>query len=269
MNPQRVDIFCIIVHFGAPQPTDALIHGLCTGTTIPRGIIVVDHANVPYQVRGEVSAVPVRIVRASKNAGYAAGVNRGHMELAKFQANTTDLIVACNNDVVVRRHTIAALLAWWRRQKQPVLAAHRLGYVNLVTGRAHIAPIATADTPFAVPYAHGSFLAASLATWRKIGRLPETYFLYWEDAAVSMQAHGAGVALVQVPSIGLRHNDASRPPSGQRKYYLIRNGAAFLETSTPGMWPLYWRGINIMRQGYHALCGNQAVVKALQDRKQL
>lgn len=266
MIPQERDIFCIIVHFGAKEPTDKLVRGLAVGDVVPRHIIIVDHSDQPYQSNARIS---MHVVRETGNRGYAAGVNTGLAAAVKLGARPQSIIIVCNNDVSVEPYTLASLQEWWRDRRQPLLAAHRIGYVNLITGRAHITPIGAANTPFAVAYAHGSYLVASYGTWQMIGQLPERYFLYWEDVAASMRAHAAGVSLRQLPAIGIQHNDARAPISSKKRYLLVRNGADLLETLTPDAWPLYWAGANKLRLAYHRMRGDRLVAQALRDRKHL
>lgn len=265
MIPQNSNIFCIIVHFGAKKLTDALIKQLSSGKTLPTACIIVNHTKEMY--RPPTSPIELHTVHAGGNGGYAAGINRGLALLARLNLKSQDVVLVCNNDVSIDVSTLSKLRMWWQQQTDSILAAHRLGYVNLLTGRAYVTSIDAANTPFAIPYAHGSCLTARYATWKHLGRLPEQYFLYWEDIALSMRAHATDVSLRQLPEMGITHDDMKKPASVRKRYLLVRNGAAVLETHLPGMWPLYWRGINRLRLAYHHFRGHQAVFQALTDRK--
>ena len=69
-------------------------------------------------------------------------------------------------------------------------------------------------------YLTGCCLLASGETWRKVGLLDESYFIYGEDADWSLRARAAGVALLFVPTARLWHKvSASAGASSPFKIY--------------------------------------------------
>lgn len=244
-----MNIFCIIVHFGLQETTDRLIRQLLAGSRIPDRILVIDNT--------------------SDNRGYAAGINRGIRELVLSGGQDQDVILCCNNDLQVSRTTIAQLHQWWLTQAPLTLAAHQLGWVNLLTGRSYIGRKPHLPAWCVWPYLHGSCFGGTLAAFRQLGDLPEAYFLYWEDVATSNQARQRGITLKQFPDAGITHDDSVGALTASQLYYLVRNGAALLETATPHWWSVYWQLANNVRVFYHRWRGHESIVQALNDRKKL
>jgi len=70
----------------------------------------------------------------------------------------------------------------------------------------------------------GASILISLQTWRQLGPWPDWCFLYYEDVAWCLKAHGLGIPLVLTP---LEINHAPNTSTGRRSalttYYGVRN----------------------------------------------
>lgn len=264
MIPQRRYIFCIVVHFGSKSSTDTLIRDLLAQESPVQRIFVVDHADESYAPLS--GAERVEVIRPKANKGYAAGVNVGLRAVKKYGAAPEDIVVCCNNDVRMASKVTTRIVRAAQQWRVPTLACARMGYVNLFTGRAHIG---RAPRMPSLLYAHGSVLIASTATWEAVGHVPEKFFLYWEDVALSLQAKAKGVSLRQLPDIGIQHEDAVSIVDNKKLYFLVRNGAYVLEHSERAVWRAYWKVCNIIRELAHGLAGNAVVARALRDRKKI
>ena len=268
MIPQKRNIFCVVVHFGSKSTTDASIRDFLDQTNAAAAIVVVDHGKEPYVVPRGINGV--QVVRPAQNKGYAAGINEGLRVVALHNPLPEDLVVCCNNDVRVQRDTLKRIVSTWPKKPAHVLAAATMGYVNLVTGRAHVGLSPRSYSAITLPYAHGSFLVAPVATWQRVGDAPEKFFMYWEDVALSIQAKAKKVTVRQLPDVGIHHADEKTSVPAEKEYLLVRNGAYVLEHSTPGIWPVIWESINSVRLSMHRALGKKPnIVKALQDRNTL
>jgi GT2 family glycosyltransferase len=261
MIPQSRKLFAVIVHYGPPVSTKAAVDALLGGTSVPDGIIVIDHAlpEEKYTYRHD----SVQVVRPDQNDGYAAGLTVGLGILLAQDTAAHDIVMCMNNDVVVDSNTVRRMRTWWEAHTQPLLAGESFGYVHLFTGRAHITGKRMPYSGYTLPYIHGSLFAAPFYVFMKI-QLPEAYFLYWEDILFSQLVRRRGVSLAAIPDMRIRHTDAKNH-SAQQIYYLVRNGALFLEQETPWPWRVYWRIGNRIRLMYHALRGHAVVTRALKD----
>lgn len=231
--------YCIIlVHFGAPAATDRALSALFSSTQTPTKTVIIDHAHQPYSTA---LSYPLTIIRPTKNMGYAAGVNVGLGFLVSKNLAKHDLVIAMNNDAVVSPTTLSQL----QFPSVPTLVGCRGGHLNYLTGR-------TALDKKPVNYLDGAFLAATWATWTKLKGMPDEYFLYWEDVALSRRAWKRSISLVVQPELNVQHQPLHPSlTTDQRLYYLVKNGARFLEQDAPGIWPIFWRSKNRLRYLYH------------------
>ena len=259
----------LVVHYGDPPTTQSALAALQASTRQPESVLVVDHAAEPFPEQDG-----VELIRPKGNAGYGAGINIGLGALLGHGVSENDIVVAMNNDAIVSPHALADLMEWWEAHPQPALAGPVGGAVNLLTGRSHIArqsdragngPLrATLHT---VPYLHGSFLAAPYAVWSKLKGFPEQPFLYWEDVLLAARAEACRVPLHVLSQVAVEHpRDALAQPSDDQLYYLVRNGARFLERATPLPWRPWWWVMNRLRYQYHAhQPRHRTVAAALRD----
>ena len=266
MNPQKRKYYVVIVHYGSPRRTKQALASISTSLVPPNEVIVVDHAVQPLNdeaQRGRHGGMnaPARIViRPEKNRGFAAGVNLALGALLARGAQGSDIVVVMNNDVTVYPETFKELRLWWQANPADALvgvtteeAGGRvagLGYVDLLTGRTRF----RRPRNFYVPYIHGSFFSAPFSVLMKLRGLTEKYFLYWEDVELGVRAARQHIPLAVSDKVKVRHQQqAGKEREQQQRYYLVRNGALFLEQETPVPWQKIWWLRNRLRFVYHTL----------------
>ena len=231
--PQRRSIFAIFVHFGPQKVTDVAIASLQAGTLSPDHIIVVDHTF------------------SGSNTGYAAGLVEGLKQAALLGAKETDLCLLLNNDITFDQQYLQYISTWWEKNGGPkVLAGVAGGYVSLFSGRAHISPHIKKATPWHILYIHGSCIVGEFGLLSS-GIFPTSFFMYWEDVAVSMFVQKIPCTLAVIPGIHGIHDDKLNQVSDAKLFYMVRNGAYVLERYTGPMWKIYWYGINTLRRTFH------------------
>lgn len=241
MNPQKARFFIIFVHYGSSAPTETLLASLQTQTVTAQQIIVIDHAKHALKQNNTNSAVSV--FRPPHNAGYSGGINMALGMLLSQNLKLDDVVIVLNNDVILGETWLEEIDTWWKRQPEVGLVGSVLKYVNPWTGRS--------NQSNGLAYIDGSFIAASYTTWMRLKGLPDNYFLYWEDVALSFQAVRKGLILQTIPHLALQHEYSQQLSSEQKLFYLIRNGAVCLETETRGFLKLYWFIVNRLRYLYH------------------
>lgn len=275
MNPHSRHCFVILVHHADAAHTRRAVDELLAGSLRPTRVIVVDHGPVPY---GEAGHDRVSVIRPEHNGGYGAGINVGLGVLLVQGAERNDIVVGMNDTVHVYPDTLAELLAWFTNHPEPALVGGVVeergevvyggGYVSRWTGRAHLCPDRDVWDRRG-EYIHGAFFAAPYVVLIANHGWPEDYFLYGEDVLFSWQVQRAGVGLYVAADVRVRHvADGSPQYRDQHLYYLVRNGALFMEHETA--WPIrvLWWGWNRGRRVYHTLRrGQQArvVQRALTD----
>lgn len=272
-------LFAIVVHYEDERSTSRLVHKLASGVEAPDAIVVVDHGDDTLQLGNREGNI--RVVRPQVNRGYGAGINVGLGMLVSEGVASSDIVVCMNDDVVMSGDTIQKLRRWWTDNPGTALAGSAIGWVNLITGRSCIVEEGkrkkrTAPpfesffhflfSIFYFPYIHGAFFAAPYNVFMRAGGYPDHYFLYWEDVLFSQRVRRRRVPLYVIEGIGVAHDDTLTQRSGDQQYYLVRNGALYLEQHTSGLFKVYWRLLNRARLGYHFFVTHNAVVtRALSD----
>lgn len=269
MNPQTRKYHIILVHRADQEATHQALRSLSECVQPPDQIIVIDHGQRPL----DNASVPSVLIRPPRNTGYAGGVNYGLGVLLSRGVKGDDIVVIMNNDVVVRPDAFQELRRWWAGRREVALMGAiieepggtvRRSYVNLLTGRTHLFGPAP---PCAVPYTHGAFFAAPYTLFMQTRGLPEEYFIYWEDAALSRRVQALGIPQRTAGRVRVAHRARAAAPTTTQLYYLVRNGALFLERETPRRWRPYWWIVNRLRLLYHTFNpkSHPLVQQALRD----
>ncbi|MBI1834149.1 MAG: hypothetical protein HYR90_04990 [Candidatus Andersenbacteria bacterium] len=254
--------FAVIVHYTSPRSTFRLVEALGSSSARPDFTVIVDHADIPYDLPTDKTV----IVKRQSNKGYVAGLTVGLKVIQSLGGQSDDVVICLNNDVEISSGTMKGLREWAESRSNPFLAGDKLGVVNLFTGRAHLPPMP--EILMGKQYVHGSVLVAPLHVFQ-VTQLPLGLYMYWEDVVFSWSVSKAGIPLLPLPRIGITHNDAVEPLPPLKKYYLVRNGAYVLENYTSSFWRVYWKALNSGRYLYHRLSGHTDLAQALVDRKSI
>jgi GT2 family glycosyltransferase len=178
-------------------------------------LIVVDNASADASADAVAALVPIAtLIRNDGNTGFAAAANRG------AEAATGDLIVFLNPDAVVQRGFREAITrpisegrgwaAW-----QGLVTMDNGALVNTSGGVVHFTGISWAGEagqpvgaiePHEVAFASGACLAIPLARWREQRGFPPEFFMYCEDADLSLRLRLAGAAVGIEPDARVDHD---------------------------------------------------------------
>lgn len=249
MNPHFPSYSVICTHFGDPAITTATLVSLRNSTEKPQKIVVIDHGEKPYIL--PISDKTITVVRPATNEGYGAGSMLGLGVLTGQGLQIDDAVVIMNNDLTIHPEALQQILKA-HQQNPHALVGIRLGSVDFFSGRTTLKqPRASWKSHL---YLDGALVIASLRTWALLKGFPQQYFLYWEDVALSERARHHNVPLVCVSTDVTHHSEATLSPErAEKTYYLVRNGAFFLETETPPLWRLFWYIGNRVRYIWHTI----------------
>lgn len=227
----------VVVNWNDAEASVAALRSAGPGDVIR---VLVDNASTEDPRPTVGSELPDAIlVPLSRNGGYAAGCNAG-VEAA-IEAGATRVLVL-NNDATLEPGALAALAAADEETPGRVLAplivyADRPGTVWSAGGTVYLPmlrnhhiglgdPLELHRQPRRVAWASGCALFFSAATWRRVGQMDESLFLYLEDVEWCLRARRAGVEVWTVPDAVVRH-EVSRTtatlPAGEVRYYSYRN----------------------------------------------
>lgn len=202
--------------------------------------ILVDNASPEDPSAAVASMRPeVHVERLPENLGYAAACNHG---VRMAIATGADRVLVMNNDAILApdaldrmdeahdQHpgTIIAPLIVYSDAPDEVWSAG--GYLEPPCVRNHHIGLGDARSKFQdarpVEWATGCALFFSTATYARVGRFDEAFFLYLEDVDWCLRARDIGIATWLVPAAVVMH-DVSRStgelPSATIRYLAYRN----------------------------------------------
>lgn len=198
--------------------------------TIDHELIVIDNS-ISNDVAGLVSREfsHARLYREGINDGYAGGNNRG-LAYAHGQS-----ILVLNPDTVPAPTACEGMLETLHRHPGSLVTAKLIGgdgRVNACGNQMHVSGLVTCqglgDDPKSWVGEHEVFLASGAAvmsdreTWQSLGGFDEAYFLYMEDADLSLRARLAGRAVWCACDAEIVHRYALKM-TADKFYWLYRN----------------------------------------------
>jgi len=274
MNPQNRKYFVIIVQYGDPNKTQKALASICHYSPAPDHIIVVDQGTEPLKLTEKLTQ-EVTIIRRKGNNGYAAAINTGFGALVSLGATENDIVVVMNNDITFSSDTFHELRQWWNNNPTDALLGVSIhernlrlsgaGEINLINGRLNLLTNSDfikrpnlLEKPSSIlrkkiPCIHGALFAAPFRVFLRLQGLSEKYFMYWEDADLSVRAARLNIPLRLASQVqAIHHCTAIDKIENYHLYYLVRNGAIFLEKETPFLWRKYWWLLNRLRFLYHS-----------------
>ena len=249
-SPSRTAI--VILNYDNCDDSARLIASLRAGTDTDFDIFLVDNASpsvTPEELRQRFDGC--HIVALPRNLGYAAG-NNAALQLIREIGHRYILIL--NPDLVAPAGALADLVTGAEAHGQPAVFAPALlrgggsGRVasagcfldtarGLATGHMYSGvPEADLPTaPFEADFVTGAAMFLSHETLRRIGPIPEAYFLYFEESDWLTAAAREGVPSIVLPQVRLEHHKRSEDghvPARHYFYYYIRNMHIFARALT-------------------------------------
>ena len=223
-------------------------------------IIVIDNASAePLSLSsGFVGDIPLVVIRNEKNLGFSGGHNVG---IKYGLENGADYILTLNNDTFVDKNFLEELVSVAQKDKRvgivvpkiyfaPGFEFHKDRYSKTELGKILWYAGGQMDWGNVLGHNRGVDLVdkgqfdriekSGIATgccmlikkeiFEKIGLFDEKYFLYYEDADLSMRVKKIGYEIIYVPKAIIWHKNAgSAGGSGSvlQDYYIARNRLLF------------------------------------------
>ena len=215
-------------------------------------VIVVDNASTNDEATEIAQRYPyVTVVRSNHNLGFAGGNNLG------IKAAHGKYLFFLNNDTLIHQtsdiqHLINRLesdekiglvcpkirFTW---NHQPIQYA---GYTPLSSITLRNKSIGCGeedqgqyDTPHPTPYAHGAAMMVKREVIEKVGIMPESYFLYYEELDWSVMIRRAGYEIWYEPACTVFHKESQTTgqQSPLKTYYITRNRLMFAQRNILGI----------------------------------
>jgi hypothetical protein len=215
-------------------------------------VIVVDNASKQDEASIIQDKFPqVKVIRSPKNLGFAGGNNLG-MKAAKGK-----YMFLINNDTLFKDFNIQALIDRLESSSKIGIVCPKIrfacgnnpiqfaGYTSLskITVRNQAIGFGEEDNgqynlAHLTPYAHGAAMLIKREAIKKVGLMPECYFLYYEELDWSMMFTRAGYDIWYEPNCTIYHKEsqATGQNSPLRTYYITRNRLLLVKRNWPGLY---------------------------------
>lgn len=229
-------------------------------------IILVDNASSSsfdeklreYAKKSKERNINLAFIQNKENLGFAGGNNIG---IKKALENKADFILILNNDTIVDKNLVINLLKSSEKdEKDGVIGAkiyfakgyefHKdrykkddLGKIiwfaggiidwnNVYSSHRGVdeVDVGQYDKRIETDFVTGCCMFVKREVFEKVGFFDEKYFLYLEDADLSMRAKKTGYRLIYEPKAFLWHKNAQssgKPGSKTHEYYQTRNRLLF------------------------------------------
>lgn len=237
------ELSIITVNYNGFADTLQLIESIQTHLGIPYEFIVVDNgSNADDYVMLKHQFPNIKVIRSTKNLGFAGGNNLGIKNAA------ANFLLFINNDAYVKDDSLKYLVEIMKNEptlggiSPKILFADQekliqfAGYTPLssITLRNRLIGFKEKDTgqhdhPNSTPYLHGAAMLIRREAIDKVGDMPEIYFLYYEELDWSVQLRRAGYRLEYNPTAVVYHKESSSvgQESPLKAFYMTRNRLLF------------------------------------------
>ena len=250
--PQECELSIITINYNGLKDTCALIDSIPFNEDLE--VIVVDNGSHENEANIIISRYPhIKAIRSDKNLGFAGGNNMG-IKAAKgrylYLVNNDTIFKDFNPLVLIQRlessQTIGVVcpkirFAW---DNNPIQFA---GYTPLSSITIRNKAIGFGeedkgqyDMPHQTPYAHGAAMMLKRDTIKKVGLMPECFFLYYEELDWSMMITRAGYEIWYEPASTIYHKESQTTGQNSplRTYYITRNRLLLVKRNYSG-WKKY------------------------------
>lgn len=220
-------------------------------------------------------------IRNSENVGFARGMNIGIQFALEHGA---EFIWLVNPDVIVPPQSLRDLVGLLERNATIGMASplittasqHRRvwfggGKIQWTRMRAIHTKLRSRSMSFETGFLSGCALFVRKSLFQTAGLFDERFFLYYEDADLSLRAEKAGFQIVVYPKVIVTHSEESRK-NPDKTYWLVRSGLSFFRKYTPFFlipffWIIFWirRLWSILRSLHSHNHVTNSVRKAFRD----
>jgi GT2 family glycosyltransferase len=220
-------------------------------------VIIVDNASPNEEILPIEEQFPeVQLIRSPENLGFAGGNNLG-IAVAKGK-----YLLFLNNDTEVAPDFLEPLVSLFESNSEVGIASPKIifygtdkviqyagcGGINPWTGRSVTVGLMEKDegqhnTSSATALIHGAAMMVPMAVIKKVGLMPELYFLYYEELDWCEMIKRAGYQSYYVAEGTVYHKESASVGQGSvmRTYYMYRNRLLFIRRNSHGM--QFWSGL--------------------------
>lgn len=227
----------VILNWNGWRDTIACVESLRLQSVKPAWIVLVDNASTDESEKELRAACPdAHFMQSGANLGFAGGNNVGTRWAL---AQGADAVWLLNNDATAAPAALEELIRTdearpdagaigtriYETRRPDVLQCWGGGWINLWAGRAREFDVRVDET--SLDYISGCSLYLPRRALERCGMLDEGFFMYFEDAELSLRYRAAGFKLAVADAARVEHKGgaSSRPgraQSGWRTQSLLR-----------------------------------------------
>lgn len=243
----------IAVNYKQSQVTFEFVRSILAISYTNFELYIVDNGsdeNIKEQIESEFKSSKIKVIVSNKNLGFAGGNN-----LAIEQAKGKYLLFI-NNDTEVNIAFLEPLIETLENNKDigmisPKIIFHNTdnlvqyagsGGINTLTGRAKkkFLPqkdIGQFDKSHYTELGHGAAMMVPMEVIKKVGMMPDLYFLYYEEHDWCEMIKRAGYKVYYEARSTVYHKESVSvgKSSPLKTYYLTRNRLLFMRRNVKGL----------------------------------
>ncbi|MFZ5443817.1 MAG: glycosyltransferase family 2 protein [Myxococcota bacterium] len=217
----------VVLNYAGADDTIRCVESLRAQRVRPEWVVVVDNAS-PDDSAARLSGLgpDVTFLQSGANLGFAGGNNVG-VRWALEQG--ADAVWLLNNDAIAEQGALEALLRTWRAHPRAGAIGTLIfkmdrpgelqcwggGWINLWTGRAREFDFEVPDAQ--LDYVSGCSLFLPRAALEAAGLLDEGFFMYFEDAELSLRYRARGFELSVARDAVVHHKGGASVRPGRRQ----------------------------------------------------
>ena len=213
---------------------------------------------LPSAFAGE-TLPPLVFIQHDRNSGFAGGNNVAIRPLVGNEG----YIWLLNPDIVVQEDMLTQLISFaGAHHEQTIIGSvlkfydhresvHYYGGGRVRFGSATVSLVTTVEDIPRLDYISGGALMTKASNFRKLGLLPEEYFLYWEETDWCFRARQAGFELAVCTTAICYDKGGTTIGKGQlAEFFYTRNGLLFVSKYKRGKiaGALCFAGIRLARR---------------------
>jgi len=241
-----------IVAYKTRDVLERCLRTVCESSGICAEVIVVDNASNDGTLEMLASRFPrVRVIPLDTNVGFGRA---HHKAVAVSQG---EILLILNPDTELRPHTLRNIVDFVRAHPEAGLVGGRAldehgeleptscfdlptwwSLLCFATGLSTVFAASPRFNPEALPrwdrdeprevgMVSGAFVAMRRSVWDRLGGFDRRFFMYAEDADLSMRAHIAGYRPMITPDAEFMHSIGASSQPGPRRVMIMRGKATY------------------------------------------
>lgn len=271
-NKKHPKVFVIVLNYNGKRTISRCLTSIYHSDYPNFETIVVDNASRDGSIETiRQNFQTAHIIINQANLGFAAGNNVAiRFALEKF----ADYVLLLNNDAYLEPKTISALVLQAQKDKKVgminPLILNSEGELWFEGGKIDWLKMRTfhskLESEKSSNYLCGCALLISKEVFHKIGLFDEKFFLYYEDADLSLRAKKAGFSLMIDRSIKIIHDEQSESAGAQKIYWLVLSGIIFFKKHTPSIlkpWMYFYLMLRRLKNARDLAGGKNEVASAV------